>query len=59
MTGSCVAWLILLITISDLSVQSLGDQPHIVFMLVDDWGRANAGYHCSPPTPEVVTPKHR
>ena len=56
MAGSCVAWLILLITISDLSVQSLGDQPHIVFMLVDDWGWANAGYHRSPPTPEVVTP---
>ena len=53
MAGSCVAWLILLITISDLSVQSLGDQPHIVFMLVDDWGWAYAGYHRSPPTPEV------
>ena len=56
MAGSCVAWLILPITISDLSVQSLGDQPHIVFMLMDDWGWANAGYHRGLPTPEVVTP---
>ena len=56
MAGNCIAWLILLITISDLSVQSLGDQLHIVFMVVDDWGWANAGYHRSPPTPEVVTP---
>ena len=31
-------------------------KPHLVFMLVDDWGWANVGYHRSPPTPEVVTP---
>ena len=31
-------------------------KPHIVFVLVDDWGWANAGYHRDPPTPEVVTP---
>ena len=31
--------------------------PHIVFLLVDDWGWANVGYHRrDEPTPEVVTP---
>ena len=42
-----------------LSLVSLGhgdSKPHIVFMMVDDWGWANVGYHRSPPTPEVVTP---
>ena len=32
------------------------DKPHIVFMLVDDWGWANVGYHRDPPTREVDTP---
>ena len=31
-------------------------KPHLVFMLVDDWGWANVGYHRNPPTQEVVTP---
>lgn len=31
-------------------------KPHILFMLVDDWGWANVGYHRDPPTKEVVTP---
>ena len=31
-------------------------KPHIVMMLVDDWGWANVGYHRNPPTNEVVTP---
>ena len=31
-------------------------KPHIVFVLVDDWGWANVGYHRDPPTKEVVTP---
>ena len=31
-------------------------KPHIVFMLVDDWGWANVGYHRDPPTREVDTP---
>ena len=31
-------------------------QPHIIFMMVDDWGWANVGYHRNPQTPEVVTP---
>jgi len=35
---------------------ALGKQPHIVFILFDDYGWANAGWHRSPPTPEVSTP---
>ena len=31
-------------------------KPNLVFMLVDDWGWANVGYHRNPPTKEVVTP---
>ena len=31
-------------------------KPHIMFLLVDDWGWANVGYHRDPPTREVVTP---
>lgn len=31
-------------------------KPHIVFVMVDDWGWANVGYHRDPPTKEVVTP---
>ena len=30
--------------------------PHILFMMVDDWGWANVGYHRDPPTREVDTP---
>ena len=33
------------------------DKPHIVYVLVDDWGWANVGYHRNPPTREVDTPK--
>ena len=47
-------WMTLMILISNLSLLSC--KPHIVFMLVDDWGWANAGYHRNPSTPEVVTP---
>ena len=36
--------------------QAVEKPPHIVFMLVDDWGWANVGYYRNPPTPEVVTP---
>ena len=31
-------------------------KPHIVFMMVDDWGWADVGYHSETPTREVVTP---
>ena len=32
------------------------NKPHIMYMLVDDWGWADVGYHRDPPTKEVVTP---
>ena len=31
-------------------------KPHIVFMLVDDWGWADVGYHRSTDTKDIVTP---
>ena len=49
-------FLLVLSLLSHLSLFSCSSQPHIVFMLVDDWGWANAGFHRDPPTPEVVTP---
>ncbi|XP_065179088.1 arylsulfatase B-like [Sycon ciliatum] len=33
-----------------------GTKPHIIMLLVDDWGWANVGYHRETPTPEVQTP---
>lgn len=33
-----------------------GTKPHIVTILVDDWGWANVGYHRETPTEEVRTP---
>ena len=36
--------------------EHVADKPHIVYILVDDWGWANVGYHRNPPTPEVDTP---
>lgn len=32
------------------------NKPHIVFMLVDDWGWADVGYHRTNKTKEIVTP---
>ena len=46
-------WCILLAATLSVAQQS---KPNLVFMLVDDWGWANVGYHCNPPTNEVVTP---
>ena len=31
-------------------------KPHIVFMLVDDWGWADVGYHRTTQTQDIVTP---
>ncbi len=31
-------------------------KPHIVFMMVDDWGWANVGYHRDTPTRDISTP---
>ena len=41
---------------SSTPVVAGADKPHILFMMVDDWGWANVGYHHNPPTKEVVTP---
>lgn len=30
-------------------------KPHILMMLVDDWGWADVGFHRDEPTPEVAT----
>ena len=35
---------------------SAADKPHILFLLVDDWGWANVGYHREIQTQEVQTP---
>ena len=40
---------ILVITSSTRLHCEVTDKSHIVFMLVDDWGWANVGYHCDPP----------
>ena len=48
--------LLVTVTVSVGGRQQANDKPHIVFMLVDDWGWANVGYHRDPPTREVVTP---
>ena len=53
-----VLLLLLTCTVS-YSVQHLehtDKKPHILFMMVDDWGWANVGYHRNPPTREVQTP---
>ena len=55
------ALLLLLVVISQAESGTEGqsqaaDKPHIVFMLVDDWGWANVGYHRDPPTREFDTP---
>ena len=47
----------LLLALQLVSVcNGVASKPHLVFMLVDDWGWANAGYHRTTPTKEVVTP---
>ena len=49
---SLVAFLLLSLAIS----VSAADKPHILFLLVDDWGWANVGYHREVATREVQTP---
>ena len=39
-----------------VSLVTAQQKPHIIYILVDDWGWANVGYHRDPSTPEVVTP---
>ena len=45
----------LLVAVAFIKVKS-ADKPHFVYVLVDDWGWANVGYHHNPPTREVDTP---
>lgn len=45
-----------LLAVVAFGVSAADTKPHIVFVLVDDWGWANVGYHRDPPTKEVVTP---
>ena len=47
---------LLAVTLADHDAQVAVEKPHIMFMLVDDWGWANVGYHRDPPTKEVSTP---
>ena len=47
---------VLLLIASQYLESQAADKPHVVFMLVDDWGWANVGYHRDPPTREVDTP---
>ena len=42
--------------LSGACMAEASSKPHLVFMLVDDWGWANVGYHRDPPTKEVITP---
>ena len=48
--------LLLLLSQCSSTLQDAPKKPHILFMLVDDWGWANVGYHRDTPTKEVVTP---
>ena len=50
-----IKWLLVCAALSTLAVAQQ-TKPNLVFMLVDDWGWANVGYHRDPPTKEVVTP---
>ena len=62
MDSSSSKWLLLVVALCTLreavalQPTATGTKPHIVFMMVDDWGWANVGYHRDPPTKEVVTP---
>ena len=47
---------LLLLLVSSMLQQTTAEKPHVVFMLVDDWGWANVGYHRDPPTREVDPP---
>ena len=55
-----VVGVLLCVTLTIVSASSTGKQraskPHIVFMMVDDWGWADVGYHLNSTSKEVVTP---
>ena len=47
----------LLLIVASFEVTAVSNnKPHIVLMLVDDWGWDNVGYHRNQTTKEVVTP---
>ncbi len=46
----------LLLVVAATNTVNASPKPHIVFVLVDDWGWANAGYHRNGTDKEVVTP---
>ena len=53
----CGTGLLILVTLlCTTKINAADSKPHIVFVMVDDWGWANVGYHRDPPTKEVVTP---
>ena len=53
-----IAVYVLLMVASEVYVcAEESSKPHIMFVLVDDWGWANVGYHQEIPNDEVVTPK--
>ena len=59
-SSTAVAYLVFLSCVSAIRNSTPqhqdGEKPHIVFMMVDDWGWANVGYHLENPSKEVVTP---
>ena len=50
--------LVLLPSLATVTLQAptADKKPHVVFMLVDDWGWANVGYHRDTPTKDISTP---
>mmetsp|Transcript_14657 Transcript_14657/g.16265 ORF Transcript_14657/g.16265 Transcript_14657/m.16265 type:complete len:533 (+) Transcript_14657:62-1660(+) len=49
--------ILILLTLAVLSIYAQKPpKPHVVFLLIDDYGWANVGYHRDPPTEEVQTP---
>ena len=39
-----------------VSTKQQASKPHIMFLLVDDWGWADVGYHRNSSSEEIVTP---
>ena len=56
-TFAFAAMLLCLLDVSQSATVNAGQatKPHIVFMMVDDWGWANVGYHLNFSSKEVVT----
>ena len=56
MAGVQLVVLCAIVMLGLVTAKTVADKPHIVYILVDDWGWANVGYHRNPPTREVDTP---